>query len=176
MGRPSLYTPELAAKICEQLAGGRSLLSISEEDWMPALSAVFVWLSKHKEFAESYTRAREIWAEAEFERMMHIADTPCEGETTKVVEGVNGTEVHVTKSDMTRHRELQVSTRKWVLERMAARKYGQLIKQEITNPDGSLNSRFTPEQRAAKLKAIEQAAKMRRAQAKAAPDDGSDLI
>lgn len=173
----STYTDEIGVKICDLIAGGRSLLSILQDednaDWVPDKSTVFRWLSKYASFRDNYARARESWAEYEFERMMQIADTPCEGDTTKTVQNEDGTETQITSGDMTRHRELQVSTRKWVLERMNARKYGQLIKQEITNPDGSLQS-LTPEQKALKLETIRKKAEQRLNSLP--PADGSDLV
>jgi len=71
-------------------------------------------------FAENYARARRYWAEAEFERMMEIADTPQLGEKTKTTD--KG--VEITTGDMVEHRRLQVDTRKWALARMFPKKYG----------------------------------------------------
>lgn len=166
MGRHSEYTKEIGDEICLRLAGGRSLLSIVADDDMPCKASVFVWLGKYKEFADSYARAREAWAEYEFENMMCIADTPQIGERTKE----NSDGVETTTEDMLGHRSLQVSTRKWVLERMNARKYGTLIKNEVTNPDGSLG--IGEEKRLAKLDLLARTLARRR---EAAEDDGSDL-
>jgi len=148
MGRPSKYSSELAAKICEQLAGGHSLISICEADDMPGIATVLRWLPLHKEFREDYARARETWAEFEFENMMRIADTPLEGTKTKVSE--EG--VEVTTEDMLGHRSLQVATRKWVLARMAPKKYGDKILQELTGADGA--PLFSDEERDKRLAAL----------------------
>ena len=59
-GRPSTYTPELAAEICERLSteeGG--LNEVCKADDMPAPSTVYLWIAKHSEFSEMYARARE---------------------------------------------------------------------------------------------------------------------
>lgn len=170
MGRPSKYSPEITNEICLRLASGRSLLSICDDDDMPHRDSVFVWLGKHKEFADNYARAREAWAEYEFENMMLIADTPKEGRRTK--ENDDGTEI--VYEDMLGHRNLQVSTRKWILERMNARKYGQLIKNEVTNPDGSLRG-MSEEQAAAKLDLLARTLTTRLDAKLNGEDDGSDL-
>src|SRR5580765_1766256 len=79
MARQSSFSEEKAALICERLAGGESLLSICKDEEMPSQAAVFQWLMKHEAFQENYARARQYWAQAEFERMMEITDTPMEG-------------------------------------------------------------------------------------------------
>jgi len=43
LGRPTLYTEELAAEICRRLAGGESLRRICEDDHMPGASTVVDW-------------------------------------------------------------------------------------------------------------------------------------
>lgn len=61
MGRPSSYTPEIAAEICERLAGGESLLEICEDDGYPGESTVRAWALEDREgFSAKYARAREI--------------------------------------------------------------------------------------------------------------------
>lgn len=59
-GRPSTYTEELAAEICERLSveeGG--LNEVCKADDMPVPSTVYLWLTKHPTFSEMYARARE---------------------------------------------------------------------------------------------------------------------
>lgn len=101
---------------------------------MPPQSVVFQWLSKNPSFAENYARARQYWAESEFEKMMHIADTPQIGEKTKTTE--KG--VEVITGDMTEHRKLQVDTRKWALARMFPKKYGDATLLKHADPDGNV--------------------------------------
>ena len=43
-GRPSRYTSELAAVICERLAEGETLRSICRDDKMPDKATVLRWL------------------------------------------------------------------------------------------------------------------------------------
>ena len=100
---------------------------------MPPQTIVFQWLSKQPEFAQNYARARQFWAESEFERMMEIADTPQLGEKTKTTD--KGTEV--ITGDMTDHRRLQVDTRKWALARMFPKKYGDATLLKHGDPEGN---------------------------------------
>jgi transposase-like protein len=75
-------------------------------------------------FGRQYARATEVRADAMFDEMLEIADTPVEGETRKQLK--DGTE-EITVEDMLGHRRLQVDTRKWALARMNPRKYGEKV-------------------------------------------------
>lgn len=59
MGRPSDYSDELAATICDRIAGDESLESICREEGMPASSTVRRWLREKPDFEANYARARE---------------------------------------------------------------------------------------------------------------------
>ncbi len=133
VGRPTTYTEKQADEICDRLAGGESLRSICQ-DPMPPQSVVFQWLSKQEKFAENYTRARQFWAECEFERMMEIADTPQVGIKTKTTD--KG--VETIEGDMVDHRRLQVDTRKWALARMFPKKFSDSSRIAHTDPDGNV--------------------------------------
>lgn len=58
-GRPTDYTKEIADKICEQLAMGISMRTVSRDDSFPAMSTMFKWLREHKEFSEQYEKAKQ---------------------------------------------------------------------------------------------------------------------
>ncbi len=47
-GRPSRYTPELAAKICRRLAKGETLRAICRDPAMPDKATVLRWLADKK--------------------------------------------------------------------------------------------------------------------------------
>ena len=74
MGRPSDYTPELAAEICDRLAGGEPLQAIcSSSDAMPDPKTVRRWRDAHPEFRSMYARAREDAGDAWAERALAAA-------------------------------------------------------------------------------------------------------
>lgn len=58
MGRPSLYSDELATAIATRCVMA-SLHKVCQADDMPAESTVYLWLVDHSEFSEKYARARE---------------------------------------------------------------------------------------------------------------------
>ncbi|WP_200952406.1 transposase [Mesorhizobium sp. Root552] len=124
-GRPSDYSEELADIICERLADGESLRSICRDEGMPHASTVCRWLASDDRtaFREQYARARELQADALFDEALEIADTPVEGVTYKETE--KGT--YVTRGDMIEHRRLRVDTRKWMVGKLAPKKYGEKL-------------------------------------------------
>ena len=57
-GRPTKYTKELADKLCELLAEGKSINQISKMRGMPHRSTVWGWQDEHPEFFDKTARAR----------------------------------------------------------------------------------------------------------------------
>ena len=129
-GRPSSYTEDLAALICSELASGRSLRDVCRDDDMPASSTVFLWLSKHPGFSEQYARAMEARTNALAEEILEIADDR-HGDSYVDENGAQ----RVNNEVIARAR-LRVDTRKWLMSKMAPKKYGDKISQELSGPDG----------------------------------------
>lgn len=120
-GRPSKYTPELADRICEELATGRALTRIcKEEDWCPDEATVFRWLARYPEFREKYAEARQLGAERRAVEILAIAD-----EEPMMVTDQNG----VTRVDTgwVQWQRLRVDSRKWELSKLLPKKYGDKI-------------------------------------------------
>ena len=131
-GRPSDFSQELADRICEQLADGNSLRSICQAEGMPNRSTVARWLATNEQFRDQYAHACEMRQEELFDQIIEIADTPQIG--SKSVSKATGLEI--TEADMIEHRRLQVEARKWALGKMAPKKYGDKVQQELTGADG----------------------------------------
>ncbi len=129
-GRPSDFTSEIADAICERLADGESLKSICFSDGMPHRATVFRWLGAHAEFRDSYARAREAQADALFDEILDIANTPITGEKTKVDK--DGNVIEMTKADMIEHRRLQIDARKWIAAKLRPKVYGDKLDVDVT--------------------------------------------
>jgi hypothetical protein len=134
VGRPTTYTVELTDYICERLASGESMRSISRDEDMPAMSTLFKWLREHKEFSQQYEKAKEESADALVEEILDIADNGTndwmesyakEGED--VAYKINGE--HIQRS------RLRVDTRKWAASKLKPKKYGDrlITDQNITH-------------------------------------------
>ena len=165
-GRPSTYTPETAALICERLAAGESLRAICRDDGMPPESTVRGWvLDDVQGFSAQYARARDIGLDALAEETLAFADTPVEG--VRREESDDG--YKEVREDMLGHRKLQVDTRKWLLSKLAPKKYGEKTSMELTGANGG-PVQISDTERAAKIAAILAAAKARK------DGDVSDLV
>lgn len=74
VGRPSVYSDDVANKICVRLANGESLRSICRDESMPAISSVLLWIvdGKHESFSEQYAKAREAQAHHHVDEMLDM--------------------------------------------------------------------------------------------------------
>ena len=133
MGRPSTYTEEMADAICEQLASGRSLLKITDSEDFPSETTVYKWLNQQEEFAKKYARARELQADHYSAEIIDLSDKDriCEKRTIKA----DGSEEVVILDQVERTR-LQIDARKWYASKLAPKKYGDKIQNEVSGPDG----------------------------------------
>jgi hypothetical protein len=123
IGRPSIYTDEVANDICTRLGLGESLRKICSKDDMPSLRSVMSWLTTKPDFLQQYTRAREIQAETQFDELIDIVDQPPE---LNHILDKDGKPIEVKfDSSYVAWMKLRVDTRKWTAARMAPKKYGE---------------------------------------------------
>lgn len=120
IGRPSKFSQELAEKICEQIAHGKSLRAICAEDDMPSTSTVCKWLNENQDFSEQYARARDRQADYFFEEIIEISDS-VEAESASVAKA-----------------RLQIDARKWAVSKLAPKKYGEKTELDVKSSDGSM--------------------------------------
>ena len=118
MGRPSEYTPERGEAILARLAVGESLRSICTDEGMPHRDTVRAWCDVFPEFSGQYARAREIGLDNLADEVLEIAD-----------------DVFVD-SDAIQKAKLQVDARKWLLSKLAPKKYGDKVALEHSTPPG----------------------------------------
>jgi len=98
-GRPSIFSEELATRICERLAAGETLRAICRDDDMPDERTVRTWARDNEVFSPQYAKAREIGYQGMADEIIVIADA----------------------SDDAR---LQVDTRKWLMSKALPKIYG----------------------------------------------------
>lgn len=132
-GRPTIYSDELASEICDRLSKGQTLISITARPDMPCYSTVLNWLHDESkaEFLGKYARARADQADYFAEDILAIADES----QYDMTEDDNGKPVmnweHVKRS------QLKIDARKWFASKVAPKKYGEKITQEVTGADGA---------------------------------------
>ena len=117
-GRPTLFSQEIADKICKELEKGQGLRRVCRENEdFPPESTVRQWVKNNPEFYAQYTSAREIGYEAMADELLDISD----GE----------------KEDSAADRDrLRLDTRKWLLSKCLPKIYGDKTSTEITGKDG----------------------------------------
>ncbi len=141
MARPTIFTQELADKICEQLADGKSMRTVCKQEDMPAMSSVFKWLREHDGFSEQYAKAKDESADAMAEDLLDIADTPVMGEIKTIKPDGS---VEIKQDEMLGHRRLQVDARKWLMAKMKPKKYGEKL--DMTSDGEKLGVTLSAEQ------------------------------
>jgi hypothetical protein len=122
-GRPSTFTQEIAAEICERLSKGEPLAQICRDDHMPAVRTVSDWKTAHADFSADFARARDEGYDQIAADCLRIADTQEIGET--VTSDANGKKV--TTEDMLAHRKLRIETRLKLLAKWDPRRYGDKL-------------------------------------------------
>jgi len=92
---------------------------------MPAQSQIYVWLQRHPEFQESYTRAREEQAETHADQIVAIADeTPALLEV-KDKEG-NVVDIKLDSAYIAWQKQ-RIDARKWNAAKQRPKKYGDRV-------------------------------------------------
>jgi len=128
IGRPSIFSPELAEALCERIAAGELLIKIERDDGMPTYSTVYRWLEKNTAFRELYARAREVGWSRLSEQIVELSDDS-RGDTVIDEDG----EWRTDYENVQRSR-LMVDTRKWLLSKVLPKIYGDKL--ALTGADG----------------------------------------
>lgn len=123
MGK-SIYTPELAERVLAELRKHGSTLRAAAAVGIDR-STITSWCELFPEFEPQYARAKADGIDAMVEDTIEIADEPPPLTAFGSVDG-----------GAVQHAKVRIETRRWYAERLAARKYGVLIKQEIGGPEG----------------------------------------
>lgn len=120
VGRPTLYSQELADKICLRMAGGESVNSICKDESMPARSTVMLWAATDREgFSDKYAKACDARAHYWADELLDIADDATNDYMDRI-DKEGGTETALNPEAIARSR-LRVDTRKWLLSKMLPR-------------------------------------------------------
>lgn len=120
MARPSDYTPDIADTICERIALGDSVRTITQSDDMPSERTVYVWLQKNIDFQQQYARARASQAERMLDEIIQIADDVSQ-DTEYGDAGPKANAEWINRS------RLRVDARKWAMSKLAPKKYGDKL-------------------------------------------------
>lgn len=132
-GRPTMYTPELADQICEQLASGDSMRTVSKGKAMPAMTTMFRWLRENPEFRKQYEKAKEEAADAFAEEILDIAD---DGSNDWMIRhGKDDQESWQLNGEHVQRSRLRIDSRKWIASKLKPKKYGDKIDMTTNGKD-----------------------------------------
>ena len=117
----------LADAVVDSMAiDGLSCVKACETVGVP-IGSFLRWVSEDADLAERYTRAREVLIERMAAETLAIADAP-----------VGITERGTTDSGAVQKQRLQVDTRKWMLSKLAPKRYGDRVTNELANAAGEV--------------------------------------
>lgn len=127
MGRPTVYTEDIANEICARLSDGESLLRITKDPHLPSKSTIHRWLfdDDKKEFWDKYKRARDEQAETLIDEIVDIADDGTNDWMER--EHQNGNTYTVLNGEHVQRSRLRIDTRKWYASKVLPKKYGEKL-------------------------------------------------
>lgn len=132
LGRPSIYTEELAEKICAIIATShKSLRKICEGEGMPSVQTILNWLNTNEAFLAQYTRAKEEQADLLVDEMIEIAD-----DGSQDLDGFNDYGKPMENKEFVNRSKLKVETRKWIASKLKPKRYGEKL--DVTSGDKPL--------------------------------------
>lgn len=133
-GRPTIYTDELAALICEHISSSsKSLRTICKEVEGVEVQTILSWLRDKPEFLAQYTRSKQEQAQALADEIIAISDDA----KNDYVDGEYG---RVGNSTAVQRSKLMIDSRKWIASKLLPKKYGDKI--EVDNK-GKIDNNLT---------------------------------
>lgn len=107
----------------EMVVNGKSLRTILKMDNMPDITTFYIWIENDKEKSKQYAQAIKMRADLLFDEMLDIADDS----SGDYIDQDIGDGIIVNKFDHehVQRSKLRIDTRKWVIERMNAKKYNE---------------------------------------------------
>lgn len=133
-GRPTIRTPDVEAFVLTAIAEGKSLRWIGKQLGAPSMSTILRWADQDEAFRKQYAHARAQGLDAVADEMLEIADDGTNDLTT--VTDASGNDREVLNVDHVQRSKLRVDTRKWLLSKLAPKKYGDRVATELSGPDG----------------------------------------
>lgn len=132
-GRPTLYTEELAALICERVATstlGLARLCETNQD-LPSKFTINLWRYRYSEFSTQYAQAKLKQADLLAEEMLDIADDG----TNDWMEsfGPDGESIgYKLNGEHVQRSRLRIDTRKFLASKLLPKQYGQHAEEKET--------------------------------------------
>lgn len=125
VGRPTLYSKELADLICQRVAtctfGLTRMCELYDE--LPDKTTINLWRYKYPEFSHQYAQAKLKQADLMAEEILEIAD---DGKNDWMESfGEEGEVSYKLNSEHVQRSRLRIDTRKWLASKLLPKQYGQ---------------------------------------------------
>lgn len=134
LGRPTKYSEEFAALVCERVAthtcGLKRMCAMYDD--LPAQSTINLWRFQHPTFSEQYAQAKMIQADLLAEECLEIADEDC----GDIKYDKDGNET--CNSEFVARSRVRIDTRKWLAAKLLPKQYGDKNKEEDKDEAKSL--------------------------------------
>ena len=121
VGRPAIYNPDLAMRICDRLANGEAIIDACKAEGI-ARNTLRKWLKTNPEFREEYAIARACFFEDMVDGIIAAADD--KSADIELEEHEDGTQTMKFSKTSVPRSTLQCEQRWRVLERLFPQQYG----------------------------------------------------
>jgi hypothetical protein len=116
--------------VLNEIAGGKSLVKVCEMDGMPNRTAFLRKVASDSKIQALYAEAMSARADKYAEETIDIAD---DGRNDTYEDDNGNTR---TDMDVVSRSKLRVAARQWYAAKIAPKKYGDKVTQELTGPNG----------------------------------------
>ena len=129
------YSAKKAQAICDAIASSSiSVRELSKQDDMPCESTIYKWLSENEDFSEKYAHAKKSQLEYMANEIVDIADSAENDYMRRQGRDDDEDSGWVTNGEAIQRSKLRIETRKWLMSKLNAKKYGD--KTQLTGADG----------------------------------------
>ncbi len=137
--QPFERVEEIKYDLCNWVSHGKTLADFCRQDGVPKPATLYKWMEQDEVFSREFAHARKTGYDMIAMDMLRIADTPVDEYIREMTEesSTNGsmTREKITKKDATQHRKMQIDTRKWLLGKWDPKRYGDVLKAQVTGKD-----------------------------------------
>ena len=115
--KPTRYSPQAANRLCAEVAKGKSLRKVCEDEDQPSVTMVYMWFKKYPDLIVQYARAKDDSADSDQDRLDEIAEQVLAGTLCE------------------RKARVAADIIKWSASKKKPKKYGDRIYQDVHNSD-----------------------------------------
>jgi hypothetical protein len=132
-GQPTKFTPDKAKEIFDRIADGEAARAVAGSVGLTN-SAFWVWIDSKPDYQEQYAISKQRAMEKMADEILSISDDSTGDE--KFITDSNGKVIPVCNTEFVQRSKLRVDTRKWLMSKLAPKKYGERSTTELVGKDG----------------------------------------